>query len=318
VLYVFAGGSDGYIPFGDLIEDTAGNFYGTTIYGGGNGCAGGYGCGTVFRLAPNGAETVLYSFAGGSDGAQPFASLIEDAAGNLYGTTSAGGGTGCANGDGCGTVFKLTPDGTETLLHIFTGGSDGGNPQAGLIVDVRGNLYGTTANGGSGCNGYGCGIVFKLVPDGTETVLYTFTGGRDGATPYAGLIKDSAGNFYSTTAGGGRHNKGTVFRLAPDGTETVLHDFAAGSDGAFPYGGLIKDKSGDLYGTTPGGGINRKGIVFKLAPDGTETVLHAFGGGTGGGVYPSFGVIKDKHGNLYGTTSNGPGDNDGAVFKLKE
>ncbi|HEX4158884.1 MAG TPA: choice-of-anchor tandem repeat GloVer-containing protein [Rhizomicrobium sp.] len=315
VVYVFDGGSDGYIPSGGLIADAAGNLYGTTEYGGGQGCSGGYGCGTVFRLAPNGSEIVLYAFAGTKDGAQPVAGLIEDAAGNLFGTTLAGGGNGCQeNGDGCGTVFEIAPDATETLLYKFTGGNDGGNPLGSLIADSSGNLYGTTYEGGS----YGYGAVFKLAPGGAETVLHAFASGRDGANPGCGLIRDKAGNLYGTTFDGGPHNRGTVFRLAPDGTETVLYAFAARSDGYNPSGGVTRDKAGDLYGTTGLGGVNRRGTVFKLAPDGTETVLYAFGKGAGGGNYPGFGVIRDKHGYLYGTTANGGGNNDGAIFRLKD
>jgi uncharacterized repeat protein (TIGR03803 family) len=319
VLYRFACGSgNGSTPYGGLIADSAGNLYGTTIAGGGSGC-GGFGCGAGFKLAPDGNETVLYAFRGGSDGAYPYSDLIADAAGNVYGTTSQGGGAGCQNGEGCGTVFKVMPDGSETVLYTFTGGSDGASPITGLTVDGQGNLYGTTPNGGkSGCID-GCGVVFRLAPDGAETVLYAFTGGNDGANPYGGLMTDTSGNLYSTTALGGRHGKGAVFMLAPNGAETVLYAFRGGSDGGGPQGGLIEDMSGDLYGTTVGGGANKKGVVFKLAPDGTETVLHAFGGGTGGGVGPAFGLVTDNQANLYGTTSNGGGKNDnGTVFKLRE
>jgi uncharacterized repeat protein (TIGR03803 family) len=320
VLYAFTGGSDGNDPYAGLIRDSAGNLYGTTAFGG----ARHYG--TVFELAPDGTETVLHSFTG-SDGADPFAGLIKDKAGNLYGTTEEGGSTSC-EGYGCGTVFELAPDGTETVLHAFTGGNDGDDPIGGLIKDSAGNLYGTTVNGGgTGC-GYGCGTVFKLAPDGTETVLYAFTGGSDGAGPAAGLIKDSAGNLYGTTEGGGGtscnsgYGCGTVFEFAPDGTETVLHAFTGGNDGATPFAGLIKDSAGNLYGTTFLGGTYGGGVVFKVAADGTETVLHAFT--VKNGTNPFAGLIKDSAGNLYGTTSGGGNTSCnapygcGTVFRLKK
>jgi uncharacterized repeat protein (TIGR03803 family) len=182
-------------------------------------------CGVVFKLSPAGTETVLYSFTGQPDGGNPEAGLVRDAAGNLYGTTAFGGSsTTCPAG--CGTVFKLSPTGTETVLHSFTG-PDGANPYAGLVRDAAGSLYGTTSSGGvksSACQGGSetCGVAFKLSPTGTETVLYSFTGGADGDVPYAGLIQDAAGNLYGTTAYGGANSTcdppygcGVVFRLAP-------------------------------------------------------------------------------------------------------
>jgi uncharacterized repeat protein (TIGR03803 family) len=293
VLYAFQGGSDGASPQASLIADKAGSLYGTTYNGGGaTGCFGG--CGTVFRLAPDGTETVLYAFQGGNDGEYPYAGLIADKGGNLYGTTSEGAGTGCDDGQGCGTVFKLTADGTLTVLHTFAGGSDGGEPEAGLIADKTGNLYGTTyEGGGTGCEmSLGCGTVFEVMPDGTETVLYRFCAQQnctDGGYPAAGLIADKAGNLIGTTSSGGDVNgDGTVFKLAPNGTETVLYTFCARkkcADGGTPVAALIEDKKGNLYGTTELGGAYCEGdgglgcgTVFRLAPDGTETVLHSFTG----------------------------------------
>jgi uncharacterized repeat protein (TIGR03803 family) len=320
LLYAFAGGSDGCLPAGNLIEDKAGDFYGTTIYGGGAGCQYGIGCGTVFKLAPDGTETVLYAFTGGSDGAYANAGVIEDAAGNLYGTSEQGGNTGghcTANGNtGCGVVFKISPKGKETTLYAFQGGTDGNVPFSGLIEDESGNLYGTTLWGGHhGCT-YGCGTIFKLAPDGTETVLHAFIHGTDGAEPGAGVIRDASGNLYGTTPSGGPYNKGTVFRLAPDGTETVLHAFAGGTDGAHSWARVIRDKSGNVYGTTADGGANHGGTLFKLAPDGTDTILYAFGRHSG--KQPLIGVIRETHGNLYGGTSIGPNQAYGTVFRLAE
>ena len=219
VLHSFTNGSDGGHPVAGLIADAAGNLYGTTQNGG----DGGYG--TVFRLDPSGTLIVLHSFTGGSDGGTPVAGLIADEAGNLYGTTSAGGDrTNCAAQfiDGCGTVFQLDPSGTLNVLYNFTGGSDGGNPDAALIADAAGNLYGTTQNGGApeSCNRpAGCGTVFQLTPSRTLNGLHIFTG-SDGAYPPAGLLADAAGNLYGTTYGGGTGTGcigggacGTVFEL---------------------------------------------------------------------------------------------------------
>ena len=330
VLYSFTGGADGNAPYGDLVRDSAGNLYGTT-FGGGNltpdscmyeGTWEYGGCGVIFKLDPAGQETVLYTFTGGVDGALPTVGLIRDAAGNLYGTTQAG---GPAN---AGVVFKVTPSGQEAVLHGFTGGADGGVPLAGLIADSAGNLYGTTRCGGSGtllyCNGSGAGVVFRVDPAGNETVLYNFTGGADGAFPQAPVIRDSAGNLYGTTNGGGTGLQGVVFKLDPAGQETVLHDFVGGTDGKYPVAGLIRDGAGNLYGTTSaGGGPNlcdwgsaiSCGVVFEIDPAGQETILYAFtGGSTGGG--PQAGLILDSTGNLYGTAAYAGAGNNGVVFKL--
>ena len=312
VLHSFTG--DGADPKAALIADSTGNLYGTTRLGGPPCGPAGIGCGTAFKLSPGGTETVLYDFchANCNDGALPVAGLIADSKGNLYGTNQ---GLGCFVNFGCGVVFKLSPDGTYTVLYSFTGGSDGAVPAAGLIADSSGNLYGTTSSGGASGNG----VVFKLSPDGTETVLHSFTG-SDGSVPVAGLIADSSGNLYGTTSRGGASGNGVVFKLSPEGTETVLHSFTGGSDGANPQAGLIADSSGNLYGTTSGGGASGNGVVFKLSPAGTETVLHSFTRGYDG-ANPQAGLIADSSGNLYGTTSSGGGSGCagtgcGTVFKV--
>lgn len=303
-LYQFDG-KDGAWPYSRLLIDGSENLYGTTLEGGATGCY--TGCGTVFRLAPDGTETVLYSFKAGTDGDYPYAGVIADTSGNLYGTTSEGGGSAC-NGLGCGTVFKLAPDGTETVLYSFQGGTDGANPVDDLIWDASGNLYGTTVNGGSikSCNFHvGCGTVFKLTPNGTETVLFAFKRETDGENPQGGVTADNSGNLYGTTLNGGSNNNGVVYKLAPDGRETVLHAFQGNSDGNWPYGDLSIDQGGNLYGTTQYGGDHDVGTVFRVSPDGTKTLLHSFDPDTTEGYNPTAGVILDSRNNLYGVTVEG-------------
>jgi uncharacterized repeat protein (TIGR03803 family) len=274
VLHSFTGGADGRDPKAGLVRDNGGNLYGTTYTAGDLACGGGFGCGVVFKLDATGRETVLYSFTGGADGTASAAGLLRDAAGNLYGTTYAGGDLGCTpvgGGSGCGVVFKLDTTGTETVLHRFTGGADGADPEAGLVRDSAGNLYGTTLAGGNlAC---GCGVVFKLDTTGKETILHRFTGGADGRNPgLAGLVRDSAGNLYGTTSAGGNLacGCGVVFKLDTTGKETVLHRFTGGADGAYPEAGLVRDAAGNLYGTASAGGDlacgGGCGVVFKLTP----------------------------------------------------
>ncbi|HEV2471393.1 MAG TPA: choice-of-anchor tandem repeat GloVer-containing protein, partial [Chthonomonadales bacterium] len=209
----------------------------------------------------------IYSFTGGSDGEGPRASLIQAADGNLYGTTYYGGigGTG-----GPGTVFKITPGGAFTTLYSFTGGSDGANPNAGLIQAADGNLYGTTSAGGTSKSG----TVFKIAAGGALTTLYSFTGGSDGGVPYAGLIQAVDGSLYGTTSAGGTINSGTVFKIATGGALTTLYSFTGGPDGGVPYAGLIQAADGSLYGTTSGGGTGGAGTVFKITTGGTLTTLY--------------------------------------------
>ena len=326
ILYSFKWGrTDGAFPAAGLVRDSAGNLYGTTEFGGSsNNCSGG--CGTVFRLDATGTETVLHSFIGPlTDGQYPEAGLILDAAGNLYGTTAFGGGsTNCVIG--CGAVFKLDTTGSETVLHSFAGPpTDGQTPRGGLVRDSAGNLYGTTWSGGSSnnCSG-GCGTVFRLDATGTETVLHSFVGSpTDGATPFAGLLRDAAGNLYGTTAyGGSKHADfcpfgcGTVFKVDTTGAETVLHNFIGGrADGTTPTGGLVRDAAGNFYGTTRQGGSFSKGTVFKLDTTGTETLLHSFTGHPDG-WQPQAGLVRDAAGNLYGTTYKGGDRVKGMVFKV--
>jgi hypothetical protein len=308
---------------------------------------------TVSALAQD-SEIVLHNFSGGKDGAVGANQLAADSAGNLYGTTWDGGNSSAACGayfgypsySGCGVVFKLTPRKggawKETVLHTFSGGKDGALPVGGVVLDSAGNLYGTTWFGGdrrpANCNLTGlipgCGVVYKLTPteDGpwTETVLYTFTGGSDGAYPYSGVTLDSSGNVYGTavaagymlTCNTGGSGCGVVFKLtpAPSGpwTESVLYAFTGGTYGNGPYGGLTFDASGNLYGVTKEGGDTSVncfgpgfpgcGVVFELTPTPsgpwTETVLHAFTGGADGSN-PYMGVTLDAAGNVYASTDSG-------------
>jgi uncharacterized repeat protein (TIGR03803 family) len=320
-VYSFKGGIDGSAPQAGVIGDSAGNLYGVTADGGAANA------GIVFKINSAGQETVLYSFTGGADGYLPSGSLIRDAAGNLYGATAAGGsGVGFA---GFGVVYKVNPSGNETVLYTFTGRTDGGYPNAGVIRDAAGNLYGTASDGGdlNACGGYGCGVIFKLDPSGKETVLYSFTGGADGAYPEAAVIGDWAGNLYSTAVAGGDLSAcsgsgcGVVFKLDASTKETVLYAFTGAADGSGPFAGVTRDEAGNLYGTTASGGdlsgCNQTGcgVVYVVDTSGNETVLHSFAGGTDGSM-PSAGVIRDAAGNLYGTTSSSGSLNVGTVYRL--
>ncbi|MGC2112385.1 MAG: choice-of-anchor tandem repeat GloVer-containing protein [Candidatus Korobacteraceae bacterium] len=333
----FGSGTDGAYPDAGLIADGSGNLYGTT-YGGGS-----RGAGTVFELSPaeggGWTEKVLHNFGSGNDGAYPEAALIFDANGNLYGTTDSGG-----IHVYYGTVFELSPrEGggwTERVLHSFGSGLDGRYP-SGVVLDANGNLYGTTALGGShyDCTG-GCGTVFEILPRGdgswTEKLLHSFGTDSEGQYPDSALIFDAAGNLYGTTDGGGIHDDGTLFELSPreDGswTNKVLHSFNNnGRDGWSPGGGLIFDAAGNLYGTTYYGGIHAAsggyGTVFELLlrQDGswTEKILHSFNFNGVDGAYPDAALVFDAQGNLYGTTAGGgshacpdTGNNCGTVFEM--
>ena len=262
---------------------------------------------------------VLYTFTGGSDGGYPDSPLISDSAGNLYGTAEVGGANSGYNG--YGTIFKLAPDGTLTVLHAFDG-ADGDTPSGAIVMDKKGNIYGTTQRGGVN-NVWG--VVFKLAPSGKFKVLHSFAAGADGAEPEAGVIRDRAGNLYGTTFEGGAAGGGTVFKLAPDGTESVLHAFAGSGDGLNPVGGLAADTSGNLYGTTEYGGLdnycggNGCGTVFGIDAGGNERVLYSFvsyfQGGTDG-QFPWGTPIVDLAGNVYGTTLAGGANGLGTVFVL--
>jgi len=306
VLYSFKGGSeDGADPYAGLLN-VKGALYGTTYSGGASGN------GTVFAITKTGTETVLYSFKGGSaDGAQVVGGLV-NVKGTLYGTTRSGG----ANGGG--TVFSITPSGTETVLHSFGGSGDGADPSAGLI-NVNGTLYGTTIYAGANPS-TPYGTVFSITTSGTETVVYSFKGGSgDGAYPDAGLL-DVKGTLYGTTTNGGANSgsgdgDGTVFKVTLSGTETMLHSFGGAGDGKLPYAG-VTSINGRLYGTTLEGGANSDGTVFKITMSGKEKVMHSFGDSEDG-VNPLAGLINVK-GLLYGTTYSGGANEDGTVFSITQ
>jgi uncharacterized repeat protein (TIGR03803 family) len=307
-----------------------GSLYGTTFDGGGDGCDG-FGCGTVFSLKspsvpPNvmfhwgeffWVKTVLHRFTGGADGVNPISGdVVFDPAGNLYGTTASGGTSGA------GVVFELSPSQggwTETIIHSFSGQTDGGYPSAGVIFDRAGSLYGATGFRGI----YNCGTIFQLTPSESgwqETTLYTFENGDDGCSPLADLILDQSGKLYGTTYVGGPGGIGTVFMLAPSGGEwtfNLLYGFS-GNDGVEPYVGLVMDMVGNLYGTTLYGGTYNCGTAFKLSPsDGgwTHTTLHDFTCGSDG-WQPWGRPILDGNGNLYGTTWVGGAHGYGVIWEI--
>lgn len=312
-LYSFTGGADGTQPNG-LVRDSAGNLYGTARYAGDLNCSEMQGCGTAFKLNQAGTLTVLHTFVGGADGSLPEGTLLLDAAGDLFGTTVYGGNIHCGISDGCGTVFKLNAAGKKTILYAFSSSLEASLPGGSVIEDANGNLYGTTAwGGGAACSN--CGTVFKLrATGGTFTILHAFTGGTDGQLPYAGLLRDAAGNLFGTTYLGGAFNGGTAFKLNSAGKETLLHSFGSSPDGIDPIAGLVADGA-DLYGCTPNGGAYSVGAVFKLDKSGEETVLHSFGAPTDG-IQPQGALIHDAAGNLYGTTFSGGALGYGTVFKI--
>jgi hypothetical protein len=346
VLYTFLGGTDGIYPITGLTPDGKGGFFGTTTQGGTGTCPlffGQPGCGTVFQVAPPvqgqtaWTETILYSFQGAADGYQPAARLLlNPSTGVLYGTTFLGGAYGA------GSVFALTPpvqgqtSWTETTLHTFTGGSDGGYPFASLIEDAAGNLYGTTTGGGF----LGYGTAFEVSPpvagqtNWTESVIHSFGGWGfgDAGSPDAGLVADASGNLYSSAADGGTggFNNGAIFELSPpsgggtEWTETILYTFLGGSHGSIPANDILIDAKGGIYSTTDTGGSSNNGTVFKLEPPvagktaWTLKILYSFKGAPDG-YAPDGGLIVGKVGKsvvLFGTTLNGGSNGDGVVYEL--
>jgi uncharacterized repeat protein (TIGR03803 family) len=321
-LYSFHGGSDGMLPRARLLRDKSGALYGTTYLGGNGPCYYFFrrtysGCGTVFKLAPDGTETILHAFQGGNDGEFPTTALTLDHAGNVYGTVE----------EGSSYVYKIMPDGS---LSILTGFSNNSPSQAGLTLHGR-SLYGTTVVGGQD----GGGTAFRLTLNGQMHLLASFyasNGGLHGPSePTTALVFDMQSNIYGTTQSGGTgctgnssaEGCGTVFKLTPDGTVSTLYAFTSTGDGADPESDLAIDKNGNLYGTASSGGIGWQecapgyvcgnGVIFKVASDGTYTLLHALGGGADGSEVG--GLLLDREGNLYGVVSDG-GIGGGYIFEL--
>jgi uncharacterized repeat protein (TIGR03803 family) len=334
VLYRFQGEADGANPFGALVRDAQGALYGTTFNGGASNF------GTVFKLsrptAPGTGWTkrTLYSFAAGTDGRNPYSTLVIDSAGALFGTTYNGGAASY------GTVFKLTPPvppataWTRTILHNFTGGADGSHPHSGLVFDPgSGALYGTAEGGGASF----AGVVYKLTPSSTtcggpvawsHSVIHAFGGSAAGTTPYATPILDGAGAIYGTTYYGGASGFGSIYRLTPPvapstvWTKTVLYSFPGNAGGANPFSGLIRDSRGSLYGTTQNGGASGYGTIFKLSPPvppstvWTRTTIRSFGLPPDG-ASPYAGLVLDSsNGALYGVTQWGGATGNGSVYRL--
>ncbi len=318
--------TDGMSPAGQIVRDAAGNFYGTTLDGGASLS------GSLYKMDKTGNVTNLFSF-------HPFVGRIPeggpilDADGNLYGTANSGGGTQGTATQYDGVVYEFSNANVYAELHRFTTPNtgtqttDGLFPGSSLLRDSAGNLYGTTAEGANYRCISGCGAVFKISPTGVEKVMHRFAGKSkdDGAYPEGGLIRDSAGNFYGTTSIGGSANQGTIYKMDTTGAVTILYSFQGGaSDGGQPFGNLVMDSSGNLYGTTTIGGDVRCtiresvgcGIVFKLDTSGVETVLHSFLGAPTDGAQPAVGLTLGSDGNLYGTTLYGGVSNAGTVFQI--
>jgi uncharacterized repeat protein (TIGR03803 family) len=309
-LYTFGTAASAHLASNSpLFQASDGDFYGTTATGGANGN------GTVYKITAAGIETVLYSFgASPADAANPYASVIQASDGNFYGTTYEGGAQSYCGIGSCGTVYKITPGGVETVLHSFSDG-DAYEPAGALIQASDGNFYGLAGGGANGCNSGigrldGCGSVYMITPAGVETVIYSFgASASDGYSPVGALIQASDGNFYGTTQKGGTNGVGTVFKVTPAGIETVLYSLGASpSDAAspsWPFTSLIQASDGNFYGTTQKGGTNGFGTVYRITAAGVETVLYSFGASPSDGVYPGGSLIQASDGNFYGMTSNG-------------
>jgi uncharacterized repeat protein (TIGR03803 family) len=312
ILHVFAGGTDGAGPVASLTLDGAGNLYGTTSAGGISSHYAG-GAGTVFKITAAGTYSILHKFgASPADGDAPRGSLILDDAGNLYGTTAAGGAYGK------GTVFGLRAKGSETVLYSFRGKADGAYPGTNLLRDGVGNLYGTANQGGV----FGVGVMFKLTLKGVLTALHTFCsspGCADGEYPLY-IVRTAQGNFYGSAEYGG-NGQGVIFEVSSTGVESTLYTFCSGGvgsgcpDGSGPT--RLLASGGELYGTTAGGGNGGAGLVYELTTAGVETVLYSFPANYSEGATP-VGVIADGSGNLYGTALNGGSGNSGVAFKLSK
>jgi uncharacterized repeat protein (TIGR03803 family) len=329
-IHSFDSAADGTGPSGGVVLDAAGNVYGTTVSGGA------FGLGTAFELSQVGGSyhlTVIHSFGSTGDGIFPYAQMIFDAEGNLYGTTAYGGAFGTGE-EGGGTVFEISPQGgglwSEQVLHSFASGEDGVQVSGGVAFDSAGNLYGATFVGGT----HGDGIIYELSPQTggtwTETIVHNFSGGTaDGRLPMAGVTLDAAGNVYGTTSAGGPYARGVVFELVPQGggvwSEKGLHAFGNGLDGANPEGEVLLDAAGNVYGTTYDGGkygdsYGGVGTFYELSQTAgiwSEAKLSSFGSTNKDAGYPMSGLIFDPVGNIYGTSTGGGEVGNGTVFQIK-
>ena len=302
--------TDAALPWATLVQGNDGNFYGTTQNGGSTACT--LGCGTVFRITPNGKLTT-FNF-DGTHGSQPFAGLVQAANGDFYGVTIAG---GAYSG---GTVFKFTPNGGLITLYSFNPNT-GYGPQGGLVLAGDGNFYGTTSSGGpptGQCKPSGCGTIFKITPKGEYTTLHNFNGIPDGGSPLATMTQAPNGKFYGTASNlGNAGSYGTVFTMTPKGKFTVVHQFND-TDGAYPFGGLILGSDGNFYGQTDLGGASAYGAfgtVYKMTPSGKVTRLHSFEQTDGDN--PVSNLVQGTDGNFYGTASyGGTHPNFGTIFKI--
>ncbi len=299
-LYNFTGEADGIAPKAGLVEGSDGNFYGTTSFDSVNED------GTLFKVTPSGALTLVHTFALDPDGAGPQAPLVLGSDGSLYGVTTRGG----ADGENGGVAFKLTPTGTLVPLHSFLP-AEGTFPTSALVQDLDGNFYGTTESDGAS----GVGTVFKMSPSGSVTPLYSFMGNADGSSPNAALTKGRDGAFYGTTFFGGDQDNGTIFRITTAGDLTILYRFTGGDDGSSPQAPLAPAGDGNFYGTTTSGGSNSNGTIFMVTPAGVLTTLYSFPQ-PGDGAKPIAGLVQGRDGSFYGTTSEGGQDGFGTIFKL--
>ena len=303
VLHSFTGGGGGGLPEAALVQGSDGSLYGVTHGVSGSGYFP-FTYPTAFKVALSGAFTTLHVFGAGLDVSYPRAPLVEGIDGNFYGTTYYG------LALNRGSVFRITPAGDRTILHTFAGGADGMNPLGALVQATDGTFYGTTDNGGPS----NLGTVFSMTPAGVLTVLHAFAGGTDGSHPHGGLTPAGDGSFYGTTLSGGTHDKGTVYRITPAGTVTIVHAFPGGVGGESPEAPLVHAADGNFYGTTSLGGPLNKGTVFRLTPAGAVSVVRAFSGADGD--RPSTALTDAGDGTLYGTTSIG-GWGYGVVFRLR-
>jgi uncharacterized repeat protein (TIGR03803 family) len=301
ILYSFTDGHDGKGPTAAPVQATDGSFYGTTSTGGSNDE------GVLYAVTPAGVETVLYTFAANVNGGSPGGNLIQATDGKLYGTAADG---GIASQ---GVLYSVDTSGTELVVYTFTGGIKPKLPSNGVIQGSDGNFYGTTTGGGVSNNG----TIYSATPAGVLTVLYSFSGGADGGLPLGGLVQATDGNFYGTTQSGGTSGRGTVFKITPGGSYSVLYSFSsAAADGSGPSAGLIQASDGNLYGTTFSGGTYNSGTVFQVTLGGVEKVMYTFQGGTTDGAHPDAGLVQGSDGSFYGTTQSGGTHSKGTVFKV--